>query len=94
MSNTKDFKFALGSKLRDKVTGFEGVVTGRGDHISGCDTYGLQNQTLKDGAPQDLKWFDEPRLELVSSDVLVVDDRDERTGADSTIPSAAKAVGR
>lgn len=95
MSDTKTFAFPFGAKVRDKVTGFEGIVTSRGDHISGCDTYAVQNQTLKDGAPQDVKWFDEPRLVLIEGqNVLIVDARAERTGADSVIPSAARAIGR
>lgn len=91
---TKSFKFALGGTARDKVTGFEGVIVGRGDHLSGCDTYGLQSKQLKDGVPQDVKWFDEPRLEHVETPVMAVDDRAERTGADSVIPSTTRAIGR
>lgn len=95
MAVAKTFKFELGATVRDKVTDFEGVVVGRGDHISGCDTYGLQSRVLKDGVPQDMKWFDEPRLVLVDSTPnLIVDEREERTGADSVIPSAAKSAGR
>ena len=94
MSDTKAFEFQIGAKLRDKVTGFEGVVIGRAEHISGCDTYGIQCQTLKDSVPQDAKWFDEPRLELVDANVLIVDERFDRTGADSVVPSAAKSAGR
>jgi hypothetical protein len=91
---TKSFKFELGSTLRDKVTGFEGVIVGRGDHISGCDTYGLQPKQLKDGMPQDVKWLDEPRLERVDLPAISVDDRDVKTGADTTIPSATRSIGR
>jgi hypothetical protein len=92
---TKAFKFELGQTLRDKVTGFEGVVIARGDHISGCDTYGLQSRSLKDGHPSDSKWFDEPRVELVAdTPQLFLDTREEKTGADSVIPTGARSVGR
>lgn len=91
---SRGFKFDLGETVRDKVSGFEGIVVTRGDHVSGCDSYGVQTKTLKDGAPQDLKWFDEPRLEAINVPVMKIDMREQRTGADSVIPSAAKAVGR
>jgi hypothetical protein len=52
----------LGSKVRDKVTGFEGVVTAHHTYITGCDRYTVE------GAPSD-RWdsitFDVDRLEVV-----------------------------
>jgi hypothetical protein len=95
MSTSKDsYRFQRGDKLRDRVTGFEGIVVSRGDHISGCDTYGLQPSTLKDGVPQDCKWFDDPRLELVQVGVLpMIDTREVPTGADS-VPQSTRAVPR
>lgn len=29
----------LGSRVRDTVTGYEGVATGRGTWLTGCDRY-------------------------------------------------------
>jgi hypothetical protein len=86
MAKTGDYKFDRGDRLRDKVTKFEGICVSRGDHISGCNTYGLQPTELKDGAPQETKWFDEPRMETVPGSVNMladVDTRAVRTGADS-----------
>lgn len=83
-----EFKFNRGDRVKDRVTGFVGVVVSRADHISGCDTYGLQPEQLKDGAPQKCEWFDEPRLEFVQAGVVpMIDTREVRTGADS-IPQA------
>lgn len=85
-----EFKFNRGDRVKDKVTGFQGVIVSRADHISGCDTYGVQPEKLKDGVPQDTRWFDEPRLVLVKAEVVrPVDERDFRTGADS-IPQATR----
>jgi hypothetical protein len=83
MAVSKEFKFALGDVVRDKVTEFEGAIVSRGDHISGCNTYGIQPTQLKDGAPQDTKWFDEPRLIATGRSLGIVDNRTVRTGADS-----------
>ena len=87
-----DFKFGLGDKVGDKVTGFTGVIVGRGDHISGCNTYGIQPLALKDGQPQDVKWLDEPRLLVMEAGFLVgIDQRESKTGADS-VPQSTRAV--
>lgn len=66
----KDFKFELGSELRDKITGFSGVVVYRSQWIHGCNVYGLRFMELKDGKPMDTQQFDEPQLELVKPKVI------------------------
>ncbi len=86
-----DFKYGLGSRLRDQVTLFEGIVVTRAEHLSGCDTYGLQPTELKDGAPQDIKWFDEPRLQIYGKGIGAVDTRATKTGADS-IPQSTRSI--
>ena len=64
LPDTEEFEFELGSILRDNVTGFEGVVTGRSQWINGSNTYCLKPQKLKDGMPQSTEWFDEAVLSL------------------------------
>jgi hypothetical protein len=60
------FKYNQGDKLKDSITGFEGVVTVRTDFINGCIRYGIQSPDLdKDGKPTDVEYFDEPQLNLV-----------------------------
>ena len=56
------FKFEIGMTARDRVTGFEGVIVARSEHITYCNTYGLQ-APAKDGKVDNPQWFDEPRLE-------------------------------
>lgn len=60
-----EFKFNNGDILRDKVTGFTGVVMVCAAYATGCHHYGLQPQELKDGAPMDWQWIDVSRLEKV-----------------------------
>jgi hypothetical protein len=60
-----DFKFDLGAKAEDTITGFQGVVFYRSQWLNGCNTYGLQPTELKDGLPQDRQCFDEPQLILL-----------------------------
>jgi hypothetical protein len=61
-----NFKHELGDKARDVVTGFEGVIIGRAQHLTGCNTYGVQPPS-KDGKKDDAAWFDEQRIETVES---------------------------
>lgn len=51
--------------VRDKITGFEGVYYGRSEYANGCVHIGIKSQTLKDGKPLDLEWFDIQQVEVV-----------------------------
>lgn len=81
------FKFDLGSKARDTITGFEGII-GRTDWISGCSRYGLKSQKLKDGLPQEDQWFDENMMELVAE--KVVKEGDHKPGGPRDNPKINK----
>lgn len=59
----KNFIYSLGDKVKDKVTGFKGVVVVRSQYLTGCNRYGLQNQKLSEkGQPADWQYFDEDLL--------------------------------
>ena len=59
------FKHELGAEVKDKITGFKGLVVGRTEYLTGCRRYTLQSRSLgKDGKPQDWLTFDEDQLEL------------------------------
>lgn len=58
------FKIQLNSKVKDKITGFEGWVTGRSDYITGCNVYLVQPE-CKEGAWVEARWFDQERLEVL-----------------------------
>lgn len=62
----------LGRKARDKITGFEGVITGRAQYLTGCDQYVLV-PGIKDGQLQKSEWFDEGRL-VVLGDGFTAED--------------------
>lgn len=57
----------LGAKVRDKITGFTGIVTSRTEWLNGCLRYGVQPQELHDGKPIDAHVFDEPQLEVLEA---------------------------
>ena len=70
MTNDDDFDFQLGSHVRDKLTGFEGIVVCRAQWLNNCSTYSVKPRQLKDGIPQESFSFDEPQLELVEDAVM------------------------
>lgn len=73
MTSIVEFKFGQGDELKDKVTGFRGVVVARVDWLNGCKRYCLQPTKLKDdGSRQDEVNFDEEQLELVKAAKVAV----------------------
>ena len=84
-----DFKFELGDKLRDRITGFTGVCVYRTQWIHNCNVYGLQPDKLKDdGTTPDREQFDEPQLEVVEQEVV---EKSRKTGGPTAaMPSPAR----
>lgn len=61
--NTIETKFKMGDVLKDKVTGFIGVVLCISRYSTGCTHYSIQAQKVgKDGKVADWETFDETRL--------------------------------
>lgn len=55
----------LGSKVRDSITGFEGIATSRTEYLYGCVHVGITPTELRDGKPVDSQWFDEQRVQVI-----------------------------
>jgi len=81
-----EFKFDLGDKVRDSITGFVGIVVLRSQWLNNCNTYGVQPTELKDGAPQDRQHFDEPQLELLEGGLFTASR--ETGGPERHVPTA------
>ena len=57
----------MGTMVKDRITGFEGIVTARIEYITGCVQYAVTpNRTDKDGKRMDAEFIDELRLEIVT----------------------------
>jgi heat shock protein HspQ len=56
------FEFALGDEVKDKITGYSGVVTCRARYLSGSKRINVQCKKLKGGQPIDPVTFDEEQL--------------------------------
>lgn len=77
----------LGTKQRDTITGYTGVVTGLVTYLTGCKQALLVPPIDEKGALQKGEWFDEPRLERVDGS-LISFDNSKAPGADIPPPRA------
>lgn len=69
----------LGQKARDKVTGFEGILTGKAQYLYGCTQYCIV-PPAKDSKIEDSHWFDEGRIEVIGPGVQPADVQTEKPG--------------
>lgn len=57
-------KVTLGQKVRDIVTGFEGVAVARVEYLTGCDHIGVA-PPMREGKAGETSYFDETRIEVL-----------------------------
>lgn len=60
-------RIALGDKVIDPVTDFHGIVTCRSEYLGGAVRIGVESVRTGDVRIAELKWFDEARLEPVTT---------------------------
>ena len=71
----------FGKLCRDKITGFEGVCTGRTEWIYGCDQYCLTPRVQDDKTKlNDGQWFDDGRLEVIEEVIKPKDVKKKKNG--------------
>lgn len=75
----------LGTRVRDRITGFSGVITGFVQYISGCNQALVSAPVDKDGKIMDANWFDIQRLERTDESVIVLDNG-QTPGCDAPAP--------
>ena len=80
----------LGDKVRDRITGLEGIVIARTDWINGCIRMLVQPQHLKDGKPVETSSFDIEELILVQADALKPKSEDRRKNGPMPEPGGAR----
>ena len=81
------FKHELGKLGKDKITGFEGILTARCEFLTGCSRYCIQPTELKDGKPIESIYFDEEQIILVGDGILAEEVTGDKRGACSPCPS-------
>ena len=67
-------KIMLGNKVKDKITGFVGIVVSEHHYLNGCVRYSVQPTELKDGKMLNVVSFDSPRLETIEVGVATIGD--------------------
>lgn len=60
-----DSNIKLGSKVKDKITGFEGLAVAKTTWASGNVTIGIEPTTLHEGKPIEAHSFEQQRVELI-----------------------------
>ena len=78
----------LGSKVKDKITGFTGIITGKAEYLTGCNQYVVQPQCSKDnkGSYPEAQWFDEGRLTFIAKSMNKEDVKADENGSDYVAP--------
>lgn len=75
----------FGLTMRDKITGFTGVVTGHVVYMTGCNQTLLAPKAKDGGDAVDARWYDDQRLEVVHGSVRIVLDN-ANAGSDLPAP--------
>jgi len=64
-------KIKLGNKVRDKVTGFEGIATAKVEYINRCVQFCVKPPVGKDGKMPDGEYIDIDELEIVDEGIVI-----------------------
>ena len=81
-------KVGLGSLVRDKITGFEGIVMGRTEYLTGCAHVGIHPRGLtNEGSIPGWEWIDETRVIVLERDVVRLEPRQALGGPAPNPPS-------
>jgi hypothetical protein len=70
----------LGQEGRDKITGFQGIITAQVEYLYGCNQYGLAPRVGEDGVVKNTEFFDEGRIEVVGKGILPEEVQVEKRG--------------
>jgi hypothetical protein len=70
----------IGKKAKDKVTGFEGIIIGRIEYLTGCDQYGLVPEYKGSGELPKSEWFDVGRLEIIGDGITATQVQSAKPG--------------
>lgn len=82
----------LGTKVKDKVSGYEGIAICRSVFLNGCIRITVQAPVDKEGKIPADAWFDEQQLEIVDAKSIMMKPKKQLTGGPQTtaVPSGLK----
>lgn len=76
----------LSDKVRCKVSGFEGIITGRTEYLNGCIQLLVNPRCDKDGKPVDGVWIDEQQLEVLEYNAIDLSGGEKPIGGPQNSP--------
>lgn len=60
----------LGSKVRDVVSGFEGIATAEVKYLNGCKQYCVAGKSVDGKVPENL-YFDDAQIEIIGEGINI-----------------------
>lgn len=61
----------LGDRVKDSITGFEGIAWSWVRFLTGCDRIGVLPTTMEKGKLCEMEYFDLPRIEVIKKQEVV-----------------------
>ncbi|GAH03167.1 unnamed protein product [marine sediment metagenome] len=80
------FKFGMGDRVKDIISGFNGIVVTRIEYFNGCKRYSVLAKKLEAGKPIE-EWIDEAQLGLVQEAKAQKVVREKDPGGPGNIPT-------
>ena len=88
MKHKHEYLFSNGDLVKEKITGFEGTITGSVHYLTGCNQYLIVPKCENPSKVSQGEWYDEGRLELINNDNIKASDVEEKkNGADKAPPN-------
>lgn len=78
----------MGSRVRDKISGFTGIATARTEYLNGCARVVVEPDKLGEkGELIEGKYFDEPQLDVLLEGVISLGPDDVGGPHDHAVPA-------
>jgi len=78
------YRVKLGQKVKDNISGFQGIAVCRMLWLHGCERISVQPPVDKDGKQPEPQTFDEPQLDIISEGVIGMTPKKEPVHGDNT----------
>ncbi len=76
----------LGQKVKDIITGFEGIAVSRVEYLTGCAQIGVTPSVGNDGKIPDTQYFDHTRLVVLTKESVMESVNQDRGGPNRDCP--------
>lgn len=73
-------KVKLGNEIKDKITGFTGIATGRVRYLFGNVSYGIVPKVNDNGEMKSIQYFDSGRVEVIGRGIAPEEVQVEKKG--------------